>query len=218
VPDVLPATVPRALRLLTRDAPSVDVDIRSGVALELLDEVRTGELDVAIVGLPAPTRGLRVTAIDEQRAVAVLPAGHPAATAPSVDLGRLAPERLVVLGREVNPAFHGAVVALCREAGIAPALREIGAPRVEDVLLAVAAGHGMAVLPEAVADRYAMPGIRLVPLGDAPGSLRVAAVTRPDVDHLATHAFVRAVGRARTAALATQSARVASGVVSERVA
>jgi DNA-binding transcriptional LysR family regulator len=208
VPDVLPAIVPRALRLLAREAPSVDVDLRSGFALTLLDEVRVGELDVAIVGLPAPTSGLRATTIDEQRAMAVLPGGHPAAAAPNVDLGRLAPERLVVLGREVNPAFHGAIVALCRAAGIAPALREIGVPCVEEVLLAVAAGHGMAVLPEAVADRHAMPGVRLVPLGDATAAFHVAMVTRPDADHFATHAFVRAIARARHAALATQDARL----------
>jgi DNA-binding transcriptional LysR family regulator len=207
VPDALPATVPRALRLLAREAPSVDVELRSGFALGLLDELRTGELDVAIVGLPAPTSGLRARPIDEQRAMAVLPGGHPAATAASVDLGRLAPERLVVLGRDVNPAFHSAVVALCHAAGIAPALREIGVPSVEEVLLAVAAGHGMAVLPEAVADRHAMPGVRLVPIGDATTVFRVALVTRPDSDHLATHAFVRAVERARHAALATQDAR-----------
>jgi DNA-binding transcriptional LysR family regulator len=185
----------------------VDVQLRSGCAPALLDELRTGDLDVAIVGLPAATSGLRAKPIAEQRAMAALPSGHPAATAASVDLGRLAPERLVVLGRDVNPAFHSAIVALCHAAGIAPALREIGVPCIEEVLLAVAAGHGLAVLPEAVADRHAMPGVRLVPIGDAAAAFRVALVTRPDADHLATHAFVRAIARARHAALATQGAR-----------
>jgi DNA-binding transcriptional LysR family regulator len=215
VPDVLPATIPRALRLMTRDAPRVEVDLEVGVALRLLEEVRERELDVAIVGLPAPMGGLRATPIDEQRPVAALPASHPASAASSVDLARLAPERLVVLSRDVDPAFHAAVVALCREAGIAPTLREISVPRVEDVLLAVTAGRGMALLPEAVADRYAMPGIRLLPLADERPAFQVAAVTRPDTEHIATHAFVRAIGRARQAALA---AHRAPGAVERRAA
>jgi DNA-binding transcriptional LysR family regulator len=216
VPDVLPATIPRALRLLTRDAPSVEVDLEIGVALTLLQEVREGELDAAVVGLPAPTSGLRATPIDEQRPVVALPAGHPASASPTVDLAWLAPQRLVVLSREVDPAFHAAVVALCREAGIAPTLREIPAPRVEDVLMAVTAGQGMALLPEAVADRYAMPGVRLLALDDERPAFQVAVVTRPGTEHLATQAFVRAIARARQAALAAHRAR--TGAVEDRAA
>ena len=95
--------------------------------------------------------------------------------------------------RVVNPAFHDAVVALCRDAELAPALVEAPEARVESVLLAVAAGAGTAVLPAAVADRYAIPGVTLVPLEDGDGAFESAVLTHPDTDNVATSAFLRAV-------------------------
>ena len=48
-----------------------------------------------------------------------------------------------MLPRDANPAFHNAVVAMCHTAGLSPTLVEIPEPRVEHVLLAVAAGAGI---------------------------------------------------------------------------
>jgi hypothetical protein len=145
--------------------------------------------------LPAPTQGLRVTSLGEQSAVAVLPATHPSAADSAIALGRLAPERLVVLPREADPAFHNAVVAMCHAAGLSPAFVEIPEPRVEHVLLAVTAGAGPALLPEAVTHRFAAPGIRFVALEMDEPVLRSAVLIHPDTDSLATLAFLRAIAR-----------------------
>ena len=82
-------------------------------SLRLIDEVRERRLDAVITSLPAPTTGLRVTPLGEQRAVAVLPATHPHAVTSAIALERLAPDRLVVLPREANPGFRNAMVAMC---------------------------------------------------------------------------------------------------------
>jgi hypothetical protein len=50
----------------------------------------------------------------------VLPAAHPRAADSVLALGQLAPERLVVLPREADPAFHDAVVAMCHVAALSP--------------------------------------------------------------------------------------------------
>ena len=65
----------------------------------------------------------------------------------------------------------------------------------EAVLLAVAAGGGIALLPASVGERYAVPGVRLVELIGAEPALESAVVTRPDVEHLSTQAFLRVVSR-----------------------
>jgi DNA-binding transcriptional LysR family regulator len=62
---------------------------------------------------------------------------------------------------------------------------------VEQVLLAVAAGSGMALLPESVAERYAAPGVRFVPLGGGAPTFATAVVTRRDIEHMPTVAFLR---------------------------
>jgi len=196
LPDALPAVVPRALRRLAAALPAVEVDVDSAPAWRLADDVRRGRLDVAITSLPVPTNGLRSVSLGEQGAVVALPAMHPHAHAPEVGIGRLAPERIVVLPFAANPAFRNAVVAMCHAEGLAPTLIEVAEGRVEHALLAVVAGSGPAILPASVTERYAAPGVRFVPLAGARTSM--VALTHADHGSLATAAFLRALEQATT--------------------
>jgi DNA-binding transcriptional LysR family regulator len=196
VPDALPASVPRALQALASAAPQVEVELRTGVTHQLIESVRDERLDAVIVGLPAPTKGLRATSLGDQSLVAAVPAASPKAFEPELTLERLAPERLVMLPRDSNPALHDAVVALCRDAGLSPMLVEAPEPRVEAVLLAVAAGGGAALLPASVAERYATPGVRLVDVVETEPAFEAAVLTRPNSDGLAIQRFLRVVAHA----------------------
>src|SRR5215211_7379457 len=126
LPDSLPASVPRALGHLARDAPRVRVSLETGPAIRLIQRVRDRELDAVVAGLPAPTAGLLVTSLGHQSMVAAIAVTD----APAVSLARLAPTRLVTMARDVNPAFYDAVVSLCRDAAVAPTLFEVPEPRV----------------------------------------------------------------------------------------
>jgi DNA-binding transcriptional LysR family regulator len=192
VPDVLPSSVPRALQHLAAAAAGVEIALETGTPLGLIAGVRDGAVDAAVVSLPAPTKGLRVTTLETQPLIVALPADHARAFDDAVALEQLDPERLIVLQRAANPALHDAVISVCRAAGVAPALVEAAEPRVEAVLLAVAAG-GAALLPRSVRDRYAVPGVRLIELLGVEPTLESAVVTRPDVEHLSMQAFLRAV-------------------------
>jgi DNA-binding transcriptional LysR family regulator len=196
VADALPGSVPRALQELASLAPRVDVALETGSTLSLVQAVHDQRLDAAVVTLPAPTRGLRVSSLGHQSLVAALPAADARGHESELTLERLDPQRLVMLPRDANPALHDAIVALCREAGLSPALVEAAEPRVEAVLLAVAAGGGTALLPASVTERYAAPGVRLVPLAGAEPAFESAVLTQPDTESLAVHGFLRAVTRA----------------------
>jgi DNA-binding transcriptional LysR family regulator len=196
VPDVLPSSVPHALQRLAAAAARIDISLETGTPLGLIGEVRDGGLDAAVVALPAPTKGLRVTPLGRQPLVAALPTTDVRGLEAGLTLERLDPERLIVLPREANPALHDAVVSVCRGAGVSPALVEAGEPRVEAVLLAVAAGGGAALLPASISERYAIPGVRLVELAGVEPAFESAIVTRPDADHISTQAFLHAVVRA----------------------
>jgi DNA-binding transcriptional LysR family regulator len=196
MPASLPASVPRALQRLAKAMPHLETRLEHGAGLELIEAVRAERLDVAIVSLPAPTAGLRTTPLGEQRAVAAVPVTHAHAVKSEIRLEQVAPERIVVLPREANRPFYDSVIAACRNAGLSPTLVEMPDSHVERALLAVAAGAGMALLPESVADRYGSPGVRFVPLGGDPPAFSTAVVTRRDTAHLATAAFLRAVSQA----------------------
>jgi DNA-binding transcriptional LysR family regulator len=196
VPDALPPSVPRALAHLTSAAPRVEVSLEAGATHSLIQAVRDQRLDAVVVGLPAPAKGLRATTLGHQPLIAALPLSDPRGLEPELTLEQLDPERLVMLPRDANPALHDAVLTLCRQAGLSPSFVEAAEPRVEAVLLAVAAGGGAALLPGAITERYAAPGVRLVELADAEPAFEVAVLTHPDAEHLATQAFLHAVARA----------------------
>jgi DNA-binding transcriptional LysR family regulator len=195
VATALPAGIPRAVRRLVAAMPGLETTMEPGTALELVDAVRADDLDVAVVSLPVPTTGLRVTPVAEQRAVAVFPVGHEHAVKPEVDLAQVAPERVVVLPRDADRPFYDAVLATCCAAGVAPTLSEMPDGQIDRMLLAVAAGAGMALVPECVAERYANAGVRFVALSRESPAVTTGIVTPRHTEHLPTVAFLRAASR-----------------------
>ena len=177
LPDSLPTSVGRAMQAFGASTPRVQIGLETGPALRLVGEVRANRLDAVVVGLPAPTNGLRATPAGHQRIVAALPVTHPHAMGPAISLERLAPERLVVLPADTNPAFHNAMVSVCRDAGLSPTFAEVCEPRVEHALLAVASGAGMALLPESATERYIAPGVRFVPVESIEAAFESAVIT-----------------------------------------
>jgi DNA-binding transcriptional LysR family regulator len=196
VPTAMRASIPRTLRRLVAAMPNLQTTIEPGPGLELVDAVRADDLDVALVSLPVPTAGVRVTPLGEQRAVAVFPVGHENAVKPHVALERIAPERIVVPPREADRPLYDAVLAACCAAGISPTLIEMPDGQVDRILLAVASGAGMAVLPECVAERYAGAGVRFVPLQGVSPALMTGIVSPRHTEHLPTVALLRAASRA----------------------
>ena len=196
VPASLPAGIPRALQRLAASMSSLETSLRPGSGLELLEAVRAEELDAAIVSLPGATSGLRVTELAPQRMVAAVPVGHRWAVEFEIRLAQMAPERIVVLPRDVSRPFYDAIVAACRDAGLAPTLVEMPDGNVEQALLAVASGAGMALLPEPVSERYAAPGVRFLPLDEGQPAIATAVVTRRHCAHIPTAAFLRAAADA----------------------
>jgi DNA-binding transcriptional LysR family regulator len=204
----LPASVPRTLQRLVLSMPRLEIALEPGSGLELVDRVRAQQLDAAIVSLPIPAAGLRITSLGDQRAVAVFPVGHANAVKSTVRLDQLAPERIIVLPRDADRPFYDSVIAACRDAGVSPTLMEMPDGQVERALLAVASGAGMAVLPESVGERYGAAGVRFVPLDGAIPAVATAVVSRRDTEHMPTVALLRAVSRVpeRLAAM-TEGAR-----------
>jgi LysR substrate binding domain-containing protein len=203
----LPASFPRALQALRASAARTESTLRPGWALELVEAVRDGRLDVAVVPLPVPASGLRITELGDQHAVAALPSEDPRSRAPSIALARVAPERLLLLPRESNRPFHDGVIAACRAAGLAPTIVELPADEIEQTLLAVASSDGMALLPESVADRYTTPGVRFVALDDPRPAFTAGVVTRRDDDHVPTASFLWALSKAALACRRERAAR-----------
>jgi DNA-binding transcriptional LysR family regulator len=191
VPDVLPASVPRALHQLTTAVPTLEVTLESGPARDLLQAVRVRRLDVAVTSLPAPTSGLRVLSLGRERLVAAVPSER---MDPVITLDALASQRLLTLPRETDPALYDTIVSVFHDAGLAPVLTAVPAPRLESVLLGVASGRGMALLPAAAAERRTLPGVRIVEVLGADPEVESGATSHPEAGLLGVQSFLHALG------------------------
>jgi DNA-binding transcriptional LysR family regulator len=193
--SVLPAAVPRALQAIRKSSTPAEVTLEAGSTDELIEAVRDDRLHAVVIPLPARAQGLRVTKLSEQRAVAVLPVSDVHAAQRRISLSQLDSERLFVLPREANRPFYDAVIAGCHEAGISPSIIELPSDEVEQVLLTVASGAGMALVPESVAERYAAPGARFIQLDEPRPAFVTGVVTRRNGEHFPTSSFLRALSR-----------------------
>jgi DNA-binding transcriptional LysR family regulator len=189
--DAVPAALPRAIASFATRHPAVEVCPETVLARRAIEDLRSGRLDIAVVSLPAPTGGLQVVRVGTERTIAALSRRHPLSGLDSIPLERLADERLVVLPRAVNPAFHDGFVAACRDEGFSPSLRETAEPKIENALLTIAAGGGLAVLPESAGERHRTDGIVFLPIDPPAPDTEVGFVARADTNEIAIEAFMR---------------------------
>jgi len=127
----------RVLHELAALAPRLRVRLRQLAPLDRIDAVRSGALDAALVRALTAMPNLEVLPVWTDPLYAVLPAGHPLAARPAVDLTQLADLPLRLAPRENNPPFHDLVVDAFRARGLQPSL---AAPftRLQEALSAVA--------------------------------------------------------------------------------
>ncbi len=136
--SVLPPVVQR----FAEDFPEVRVDIRVGDNDELIEALHEGSLDLAVlydVNLPT---GLTKRMIYPTEVVAVLPADHPLAAGPDVDLADLVAEPLIVL--DTRPSRENTLEAF-EARGLSPNLRA-AIPQIEVVRALVGRGLGYTLL------------------------------------------------------------------------
>lgn len=206
LPDAVPSVLLRAIAGFAARHPGIEVVPETVQARRAVEEVRSGRLDLAVVGLPAPTTGLHVTPFAVEGTVVAAPDRHLLSGRAAVPLGALAETPLVLLPRPTNPVFHDAVIAECRAAGISPQIVEAAEPQVEHALLLVASGLGIALLPSSVAERYETVGVSFRPLTPPVPTIELALVSRLDPVDASVAAFVRVLREIDVASRATASA------------
>ncbi|MEV5573858.1 LysR family transcriptional regulator [Spirillospora sp. NPDC052269] len=110
----------RVLAELAAVAPRLQVRPRRLTAPDRLSAVRSGELDAALIRALPQAPGLELLPVWTDPLYIALPAGHPLADRPELDLADLADLPLRLAPREDNPLFHDFITDACRTAGIAP--------------------------------------------------------------------------------------------------
>src|SRR5205085_152785 len=109
-----------------------------------------------------PPAGLSHLVLYEERFVACLPAGHPAAKKRVIDVGELRDEVFVMFSRDPSPTYYDHVIAICAAGGFQPKVR-VAAAQVLTIVTLVGSGLGVSLVPESVA-KAGIAGTAYVPL------------------------------------------------------
>ena len=142
--------LPALARMVKEHLPDVVLDIYTEMltpAIELA--LAAGELDVGVLRPPAREPSLTVRTIARENFVVALPSGHRLTSADTVTIGELRAEDFIMYPAGSRSVVNEAVMRACRAADYHPHVaHESG--KTSTQLSLVAAGLGIAVLPESV--------------------------------------------------------------------
>jgi LysR family malonate utilization transcriptional regulator len=153
-------TVPTLVVALKRRLPDVEIDLVLGSNADLLQKLRDGRIDAALIGQSGPAPELEVEPLFDDEICFAAPAGSPWAAQAAVDLAACATERFVSL-TEGFVTLDGFVDAF-RVAGYSPQV-VMKTGDIFSLMNLVQGGVGCTLLPGRIR-RALPPGVQLVPL------------------------------------------------------
>jgi DNA-binding transcriptional LysR family regulator len=150
-PSVGTHLLPRALAVFSRRHPGIVLSFREAGSRTLVSLLEEGELDLAAVIQPIRHPALETQPLIEEELLLAVPRQHHLALADSTQRIRLAQLRQepFVLLREGAYDLRDQTLAACRRAGFEPRVALDGG-EMDSMLRFVAAGIGLAILPEMV--------------------------------------------------------------------
>jgi len=176
-----------ALATFHRAHPCVEISLQEDNSDRLIEGVRTGTFDLALVGAAdrAP-EGLESLTIISEPLVAAVPRDHPLAARPQVTVHELAEYPIVCMppGTGTRTVFDQA----CTAAAIHPRIA-LQASAAETIAALAGRGLGVAILSSSMAPRY--PALTALPITNASAPALLALVwrttTSPAVRELLAH-------------------------------
>lgn len=158
IPGLIVTGPVRALRGAHED---LEVEVLHAGWDDQVAVILDGRVDIGYIRLPADTRGLRIEPLFTEPRVVVLPEGHHLAGKERVSITDLADDHLLQ-DPDAVPEWRDIATELRnRHARRSPALTNV-----EEKLEGVAAGRGIAVLPESVAAFYRRDDITMAAITD----------------------------------------------------
>ncbi len=155
-----PYLLPRLVPAHIAHTPQMPLLLQENFTARLLELLRQGEIDCAIVALPLPDSGLAVEVLYDEPFVVAVPKNHPWAKLKEVLSSDLKNETMLLLG--AGHCFRDQVLEVCPElsrfsASSEGIQRTFEGSSIETIRHMVAAGIGITVLPSS---SLAMPGLR----------------------------------------------------------
>jgi DNA-binding transcriptional LysR family regulator len=179
-----------SIRRFRAHHPDVEVRVREGFTVDLMEALIRGELDVAIVRDPDPADGVDLAELLTEPFAAVVPAAHPLAALPAVDAALLADEPFVFPPRRASDDAYARNLEPVTERGRIVRVVQEGSTWTMIIHL-VGAGLGVTIAPRS-ATVGAPDTVRVLPLLDSHATSTVHVATRADDPNPVVRAFLAA--------------------------
>lgn len=141
--------LPSMARAIKQRLPGIALEVHGDLLTPAqLDGLRTAAIDVAVLRPPVVGDDIEVRNIKSERLILALPVDHRLAGEPALEVVDVAYDDFVMYA-DSHSAVNDAVIRTCRAAGFSPR-REHEAPGTSVLLALVAAGLGVAMVPESV--------------------------------------------------------------------
>jgi LysR family transcriptional regulator, hydrogen peroxide-inducible genes activator len=176
-----PYLLPDLVRQAIERVPQMPLMLQENFTAKLLDMLRTGELDCAIMAEPFPDTGLAVAPLYDEPFMAAVPVGHPMAKRKTITAEELKNETMLLLG--TGHCFRDHVLEVCPEyarfSSDAEGIRKsFEGSSLETIKYMVASGMGVTVVPQLSVPKETQTHIRYVKFAPPVPTRRVVLAWR----------------------------------------
>jgi LysR family transcriptional regulator, hydrogen peroxide-inducible genes activator len=146
-----PYLLPELVKQVIAHTPQMPLILLENFTVKLLEMLRTGELDAAIMAEPFPDSGLAIAPLYDEPFMVAVPKGHPLAKRKKVSAEELKQETMLLLG--TGHCFRDHVLEVCPEfarfSSDAEGIRKsFEGSSLETIRHMVASGMGVTVVPQ----------------------------------------------------------------------
>ena len=145
-----PYLLPDLVRQMITHMPQMPLMLQENFTVKLLEMLRTGEIDCAILAEPFPDTGLALAPLYDEPFYAAVPTTHPLASHATVSTGELKKETMLLLG--AGHCFRDHVLEVCPEfarfsSNTEGIRKSFEGSSLETIKHMVAAGMGVTLVP-----------------------------------------------------------------------
>ena len=137
-------SLPHVLKALRERHPRMEIFLKTGTSEALVEQILSGELDMALVSLPVEARGVKTETLMRDSLVAIVCPEHPLATQRVVSAYTLAGEKLILGERGGNT--RRIIEQFFAGAGVRPAV-SMELNRLAAIKRMVESGMGVGIVP-----------------------------------------------------------------------
>jgi LysR family transcriptional regulator, hydrogen peroxide-inducible genes activator len=172
IPTIAPYFMPTRIAMFSRQYPEAALSVVEDVTVRLMDRLRAGLLDMAVMALPARGHDLECYPLRTERLFAILPKGHRLGKKRSLMMKELREEPFLLL--RDDHCFRETSIEICKRARMMPqVIFESG--QFSSILGMVGAGLGVSIVPEMALEQR--PDCTFVLIADEKASRTIGAAT-----------------------------------------